>query len=58
MPGNTRTKKRNTLRSPLGEIFDQMVEHKNQRENPDGEGYVSEGTDRNLMASMLRAHPG
>ena len=40
-------------RGPLGEIFDQMVEHKNQRENPDGEGYVSEGTDRNLMASML-----
>ena len=40
-------------RGELVQMFDQLVEHKNQRENPEGEGYLSEALEKNMLASHL-----
>ena len=40
-------------RGELGQFFDNLVEHHKQRENPEGEAYLSEGVDKNIIASQL-----
>ena len=39
-------------RGELGQFFDNLVEHRKQRDNPEGEGYPSEGTDSNTLVSQ------